>query len=255
MANAKNFLWNGAGYETWQDLIDKSQGNLVDFTERIWLNRIFGQLKDYRESFRTRGVAAMPPRPCDLPIVSAIIGAESILDFGGSSGWSWEFLKNSSPKNKVKSYVVVENATVTKFFHDACLHEDPRISCVSKEMNLDECDLCYCNSVLQYMESNREFISIVTRTKPKFVYLEDLVANEKLGDYFSLQNYHGKYIPYRFIGLNSLIEEMSDAGYSCVSMSPYLSPINGIMSKLPMDNFPEEQRIDYTLSVMFRSKH
>ena len=219
------------------------------FSGEHWLTRITQQLSDYRDEFRQHGIA-MPPRPSCLPLVCAMADPSRIIDFGGSSGWCWDYLKNSLPALRISSYCVVETEAVVDFMIRSGIHVDP-VSYSSLSGCIDSFDLLYCNSVLQYFGSNGLFLSLVKRSDPKYILLDDLVAKGD-DDFFSVQPYHGCAMPVRFIGLKRLLQELSDSGYVEIARYPYASPIGGVVKPLEMGNFPGKNRIRYSLSVFLK---
>jgi putative methyltransferase (TIGR04325 family) len=171
-----------------------------------------------------------------------------IIDFGGSSGWSWDYLRNTLRQQAVSSYVIVELDSVCSYMKASHLH-DEIIEYCSVDAPLAGCDLLYGNSVLQYFESNAPLLSLVNRTTPSYIFLEDLIAADD-EDFYSMQPYHNMAIPYRFIGLECLLKDMATLGYREVVRFPYLSPVRGVMSPLPMSNFPDKLRVRYAQSIL-----
>lgn len=162
---ALNFIWDGL-YTTWETACDraKSTKNMGGggLNSSRWLKRITKQLSDYKNEFRKYGMA-IPPRPCNLPLICAITNPRTIIDFGGSSGWSWEYLKNSLPKNRIDSYCIIETKKVVDYMEMLGVHKAP----VIYKTHDDEkgcCDLLYSNSVLQYLKSN-DLLLYITKKK------------------------------------------------------------------------------------------
>jgi len=102
---------------------------------------------------------------------------------------------------------------------------------------------------LQYFSSNEPLLSLVQRTEPNYIYLEDCIAKGEK-DFFSTQKYYDSIIPYRFIGMNKLLKELT--GYEEVVKYPYSAPILGVMAPLEMGNFPEANRIRYAWSILLK---
>jgi hypothetical protein len=119
-------VWRGL-YSTWDEACNaaKNYGGEVFSSER-WLERITKQLLDYREEFRQYGIA-LPPRPSNLPLVCAMISPATIVDFGGSSGWCWDYLKHTWHSHTISSYIIVELARIVEYMTKARLHEAPVI--------------------------------------------------------------------------------------------------------------------------------
>jgi len=192
----------------------------------------------------------MPPRPSNLPLICAMTNPSTIIDFGGSSGWSWEYLKNTLPNHKIDSYVIIETHFVVKHMKNSNTHAHP-VSYKSQSDSLKCCDLLYCNSVLQYFPSNEALLSLVKKTGPRYIFMEDCIAKGNK-DIFSTQKYYDSSIPYRFIGLHKMLKELS--GYKELVKYPYSAPINGVMAPLKMENFPAANRIRYAWSILLEKK-
>ncbi len=244
-------VWNGP-FQTWHAACGAAtQQNAADtaFSSERWLRRIADQLIEYRKESLRFGIA-QPPRPCNLPWVCALVSPSSIIDFGGSSGWAWDYLKDTVPGQNVSTYAIVELEAVVRYLQDSKLHDNV-ISYHLLEGPLEPCDLLYSNSVLQYFESNQQLLSLVARTVPEYVFLEDIYAKGE-DDFFGTQNYYGQAIPSRFPGLGKLRKELSCMGYHELAHCPYAAPIHGVMKPLPMENFPEPNQLRYSLSVLFK---
>jgi putative methyltransferase (TIGR04325 family) len=245
------YVWNGI-YPSW-DAACRATGEIGAESRggERWLRRITQQLADYRSELGKFGIA-MPPRPSSLPLVCAAHGTSAIVDFGGSSGWCWDYLQSSFPGNTVSAYVVVESEEVVAYMRNARLQQAP-VSYVTIDDAPASCDLLYCNSVLQYFGSNTPLLSILARTGPGLVLLEDLAATGD-EDFFSTQAFRGGAIPYRFLGMGKLLRELASLGYVESVRFPYASPVLGVAKPLEMDNFPPERRLRYTSSMLLARK-
>jgi putative methyltransferase (TIGR04325 family) len=251
---SSNYIWNDI-YPTFEDAISTVKaigGDLNGLSSEFWLQRITKQITDYRNEFNQYGIA-MPPRPSNLPLVCAITRPISIVDFGGSSGWCWDYLKNTSlySSSRLSSYVVVETEDVVNYMKKSGIHESP-VNYITLKDSVDNCELLYCNSVLQYFESNAPLFYLIERTKPQYIFLEDLVVNGE-DDFFSIQSFRGSVIPYRFLGLHKLINELACLGYEELVKYPYASPVLGIIKPLEMGNFPEAKRLRYSQSILLKN--
>lgn len=243
-------IWNGV-YATWPEACGAaaraSQAGAAFDSER-WRQRITRQLLDYRAQVQRDG-AALPPRPCNLPLVCALTTPASVIDLGGSSGWCWEYLEDSLRLHSIRSYVVLEIAPVVEHMIGAALH-GPAVSFQTVDGPLESCDLLYSNSMLQYLESNELLLDVIERSAPAHVFLEDLLAQGK-DDVFSVQTYYDRAIPCRFLGLHRLIAELGALGYRERVRTPYASAVLGEIKPLPMDNLPEKSRLRYGFSILF----
>lgn len=237
-------------YPTWDEACKaaKAVGGEGLGGER-WFQRITQQITDYRDEYRQYGTA-MPPRPSNLPLVCAMTNPGAIVDFGGSSGWCWDYLQSTLPKHKVSSYVVVETDEVVNYMKKSGIHNAP-VNYLSLNDPFDPCDLLYCNSVLQYFGSNAPLLLLIERTTPQFILLEDLVVKGE-DDFFTVQSFRSSAIPYRFLGLHKLLRELSHSGYIELVQYPYSSPVLGVIKPFEMSNFPEAKQLRYSSSILLK---
>ena len=191
----------------------------------------------------------MPPRPSNLAHLCAVLRPKSVLDFGGSTGWCWDLLKNSIETEFITRYQVIEHPAVIDFVKTRKFHTDKKILYTGAG-EAQKSDLLYANSVLQYFQDNIAFIELVQRSRPRYILLDDLVVNRRAEDYFGLQEYYGDKIPYRFIGLAPFIESMKAIGFEVLCETAYLSPIAGVIDEFPMENFPPKLRIPHSSSIL-----
>jgi len=244
---AADHVWEGV-FSTWAQAqaAARAIGGL-GLGGDAWLRRITQQLTDYRQDLRVHGVAR-PPRPSNMPFVYALTRPSTIIDFGGSSGWCWDYLQECCPRHAVTSYRVVETSEVVSYMTEAALQAAP-VGYQTGEEAVGAADLLYCNSVLQYFGSNQPFLSVVERAQPKFILLDDLVAGPG-EDFFTTQRFRGSAIAYRFLGFQTLLDELAAHGYVEVARQPYDSPVNGVVAPLPMGNFPQARQLRYSSSVL-----
>jgi len=175
----------------------------------------------------------LPPRQSNLALVVKLTNCQKILDFGGSSGWTWEFLKNSIQKNKIRNlkYEILELKEISEYIQKKKLHDD---------------QLRYIN-----FKDNNYFLGVIDKSKPNFILLDGLVAKDK-NDFFTVQTFYDSLIPFRFIGLQKLIIELKKRGYSPLYNSPYFSPINGRLGPYPMNNFNRKYRLRYAITILLK---
>ena len=249
--NDKHFIWNGL-YDSWSEVCSVSNIdiNKNSHNRKYWFNRITQQLLDYRTEYK-KNIFSMPPRSCSLPSLVSITNSDSILDFGGSSGWCFDYLKNTIHDNFLDSYQIVETESVVNFMKKSLLHSFPVLFSTINEA-IKSCKILYCNSVLQYFESNSSLIYLINKSNPEYILLDDLVAVKN--QFFTLQNSYGVNIPYRFIGLDNLLKDLFSEGYVELCRYPYPSVISGVTKKFDMDNFPKENRINYSMTILFKKK-
>jgi len=245
------YIWDGI-YATWEDACRVSRLKGVNgHGDRRWLERIVKQIQDYRNEFSQYGIA-VPPRPSSLPFVCSFVNPCSIIDFGGSSGWTLDYLRNSNRMLSVTSYIVVELDQVIEHLKGVGV-SDSVVDYRTLRDEFQKCDILYSNSVLQYFDSNAPLLRLIEQSTPNFVLLDDLVAKGD-EDLFTLQANYGSAIPYRFLSMSKILGQLEELGYQELMRSPYASPILGLVKPLEMSNFPVEKRIRYSYTVLFKRR-
>ncbi|RLS97967.1 MAG: hypothetical protein DWI13_03575 [Planctomycetota bacterium] len=119
------------------------------------------------------------------------------------------------------------------------------------DASLSNFDLIHAASSLQYIEHWQDLIEKFSSLNPQYILLEDLVVKGE-DDFFSVQSYRGSAIPYRFLGLQKLLKELSSSGYKELVRYPYVSPVLGVIKPLEMGNFPEENQLRYSQSILLK---
>jgi putative methyltransferase (TIGR04325 family) len=150
----------------------------------------------------------------------------------------------------VSSYTIIETQEVVDYMKRAVLQNAP-VRYQTAEEPLEVTDTLYCNSVLQYFGTNDVFLSLIERTQPEFILLDDLVAGNAK-DFFTVQLFRGSAIPYRFLGLQPLLSDLEAVGYFVLTRHPYAAPIKGLVAPLPMPNFPPSKQLRYSSSVLLK---
>lgn len=134
---------------------------------------------------------------------------------GGGSGWVFATLGDYI-KDKIENYQVIENEEMCEFFATKFSNEKISFSTVdSLEKNhlFDNTDILYLNSVMQYFENLEYFNVVVDSYSPEYILIDDLVVSPT-DEFFSLQEYYGEKIPYRFSDINEVKSSLSERGYT-----------------------------------------
>ena len=149
--NKKNTIWDGI-FEINEKPEDVGEGFLSD----RWLERLTEQLNKYRNEIRVNK-ESLPPRPSDLPIIVSLINPHKIVDFGGGSGWGYDYINNTADTHSIDEYIVIETPAVCRYLQQKKIHKDP----VVFDSNLDKnnkIDLLFTNSTLQYIHDDGVFL-------------------------------------------------------------------------------------------------
>jgi putative methyltransferase (TIGR04325 family) len=238
-------VWEGV-YSTWDEAAANAVGG--GFSAERWITQIVAQLSEYRAQLAS-GAYVPPPRPSTLPALCAMTRAQSVVDYGGSSGWTWDYMRAAMPDNPVKRYHIVENGDLVRHFRSHAVHDDPVSYSTASEF-ASHADVLYSNSVLQYSPDNSEFLSLCERAEPRYVLLDDLFAGP-FPTFYSIQIYYEHRIAHRFLDFGELRGQLEARGYRLALDQPYLSPIRGVVGAKPMDNFPPDHRLGYARTACF----
>ena len=150
-----------------------------------------------------------------MPFIASILDVKKIIDFGGGSGWVFETL-GDSVKEKIEKYLVIENTESCEFFANKYFGEKIQFSTVvdlEKNNLFHSVDILYLNSVMQYLESLDQFNILVDFYSPEYILIDDLVVSPA-EEFFSLQEYYGIKIPYRFSDIDKIHSSMSARKYT-----------------------------------------
>ena len=241
-------IWEGV-YQTWQEAAASAVGK--GFSGQRWLDRIVQQLEDYNIDRKKYGNLALPPRPSSLPMVCSLTNPESIVDFGGSSGWVWYYLKECIVDILVTKYNVIENNEICQHFTNLNYHVDQPINYFTYQNFSGNCDILYTNSALHYIKDDKIFFRLIEKTKSKYLLVEDFLGGD-FNDFFSTQIYYDDRIPVKFRNKKNFISDIRDLSFELLLSKDYITSIRGKIQSFPMSNLPEKNRVRYGETLLFK---
>ena len=194
---------------------------------------------------------ALPPRPCSLPLLCCIVKPESIVDFGGSSGWVWYYMKECIPNLSIKKYDIIENNEIFKHFKNLNYHDSQPIHYFTSDKYESNCDILYTNSTLQYIKNDEVFFHLIEKTTPKYLLVEDFLGGD-FDDYFSTQIYYDDRIPVKFRNKKNFINNIRDLSFELLLSKDYITSVRGKIQPLPMSNLPEKNGVRYGETLLFK---
>lgn len=200
---------------------------IAPFDSDRWMTRQYEMLASARKGIY--------PRPSNLPKLAAHINSKFILDFGGGSGWTAELVADVGEDN-FESYVVLEIPSVCREF-SRVFTPNSGVSFISSVSDVpysmaSHTDILYSNSVLQYFPDNSKLVEIVSSLSPNYILLDD-VQTSTSETFYTLQNYYGISIPYRFSNFEQFVKTCLDLGYELQQKSDFSSPIaTGMVSQI-----------------------
>ena len=188
------------------------------------------------------------------PVVAMMLDSKknlNILDFGGGLGIGYMTLAESIPdySKKIK-YSVVE-------LPDICdqgrkLHKGWGDVTFLRELPASGAyDLIHSASALQYVEDWKALLKKLASYNPEYILLSDVFAGG-FSTYVTLQNYYGSKIKHWFFNVDEFISFFSSIGYTLTMKSYVNSRRLESDDILPMENFPEQFRLQQTLHLLFK---
>ena len=252
-SRASNAIFHG-NFPDWNSACNASEIHQVNqdginpttaYDSDRWLDR--------QRNFLKEAKVGHTPRPTNLPLLAASVGAGSILDLGGGSGWTSELLFRE--KNQITRYVVFELPRVCQEFqrefgNDSGISFSGSVEDISKS-EIRNLDILYCNSALQYFPDNTTINNLTSILYPKWVLLDDFITSSNM-TFFSLQYYYGSYIPYRFTSLRDIEKTFSELGYELIVKSEAHSPISSSWEMKIEGDHKFESNIGPSFNLLFR---
>lgn len=237
-------IFNGI-YNSFEEAVVQLRG--AGFSSIDWLEREQHRFLTYRELCSLK--VAPPQKICNLPFLVALSGVKSIADFGGSTGWAWEYLKSSGTARTIEKYFIVELEASCRYF--ASLHTRPVEYLTS--LPLDEhIDVLYTNSMIQYIADDENFFEILRNQRPTYVLIDDFLGGP-ISDFFSIQTYYDSELVVKFRNAQNFVQRIISLDFELLTSTPYVNPILGRIQSFPMENFPTDNRIEHPITLLFRS--
>ena len=249
------FIWEGV-YGKWEDAPEKEGA----FASSRWLNSVATQTTDALKELQQENQfisCITQNREYLLPLVISMLIKEGaklkVLDFGGGLASGYLLAGASSGSVDGIEYHVVEGTELCDRSHQ--LFSDEKNLQFHDEIPLDigSFDIIHASRSIQYVDDWRGLLSTFAELEPRYIVLAGVLAGD-IEPFVSVQNYYGFKIRVRFLNLQDLVGEMDKLGYSVIYKSYHLSERMGRAGPLPMDNFPEDRRIEHPCQLLFKCK-
>lgn len=248
-------IWEGV-FSSFSEAANSSIG--PGFSGAVWKDRQAAVMQECVTALKFK--ESIPPfhkqrSACLPPVVAMLLSSRNkvkILDFGGGLGIGYAVLLEAIPcASKRVEYCVVELKPVcdeAKWFSS-----NQSIQFVHDLPTNAEFHLIYSSSAIQYVEDWRGIVKLLADYGAKYLLLSDVFAGDIPG-FVTLQNYYGSRIPHWFINLDELISVAAENGYDLTMKTVSTSRRLGADDRLPMDNFPSEYRLDYSLHLLLQAR-
>ena len=187
-------IWEGV-YKSWSDA--SKSASSPGFDSGRWLNVSKAKLLEFRK--KTADYTCVSPtsnRDCTLPKVFSTAQCfdknfKTILDFGGGFGTHYELIKHCLKEETNIEYHVIETE---KNVEEAVKWSDSEVRFHSEINSSIKPDICYSNSVLQYMADWKDVIKKFVALEPKLILLDDFPGGD-IQEFVSIQNYYEHKMP------------------------------------------------------------
>jgi putative methyltransferase (TIGR04325 family) len=173
-----------------------------------------------------------------------------ILDFGGGFGIGYMTLAESIEKSQQRiDYTIVEVPEVCisgqELFPENVLRYESSLP------ENESFDLVHSASALQYIENWKGILERFAGYNSQYILISDVFAGN-IPTFVTLQNYYDSKIRHWFLNVDELISTFQLLGYELIMKSYVSSRRNGVEDILPMNNFPEQYRLDQTLHLLLK---
>ena len=236
-------IFNGV-YNSFEEAVIQLRG--AGFSSVDWLERERNRFLTYRELCSLK--VTPPPRVCNLPFLVALSGAKSIADFGGSTGWAWEYLRSSGTARTIEKYFVIELEASCRYF--ASLHTRP-VEYLTSLPPDEHIDILYTNSMIQYIADDESFFAILRNQRPTYLLIDDFLGG-LISEFFSVQKYYEHQLVVKFRNIPRFIEGIVSIGYELVVAVPTVNPILGRITQLPTSNLPLKNQSGWPMTFLFK---
>ena len=247
-------IWQGV-FSSFSEAANSSIG--PGFSGVVWKDRQAAVMQEIVTALKAKKPIPLFHKQritCLPPVVAMLLSScrkVRILDFGGGLGVGYAVLLETIPFASERiEYCVVELPPVcdeAKWFSS-----EESIQFVHDLPTNEDFHLIYSSSAIQYVEDWRGILESLAAYGAKYLLLSDVFAGDIPG-FVTLQNYYGSRIPHWFINLDELVSVAAENGYELMMKTVSTSRRLGADDILPMNNFPPEYRLDYSLHLLLRA--
>ena len=168
----------------------------------------------------------------------------NVVDFGGGIGVGYYYLRQNLNANL--NYTIIE---IPSFIKNIKRYQEKEINYRSKILPT-KIDIIICCSVFQYVDDWKKNLTSLLKHNMKYVFFADMFLGN-IKSFVTLQNYYESKIPHWFLNFNEFNEFMKNNGYKLKLKKKMITKRLNFDTKISMDNFDQEDRIPYTLNLLY----
>lgn len=186
-----------------------------------------------------------------LPLLIAALPQQkvTVLDYGGGLGETFLNCLELAPKAELNYHVfdLVESMEQGKsVFKKLELVRNCNIEFCETLEHVNNIDILYFGSVLQYIENYSEKVSSLLDKQPNYCFMTDHFFGSHPTYVTSQVNMPDRRMPYLIIQLEEIISLFASKGYDLIYNSTNYQPFHNF------DNFPEKYRVQSSCNLLFK---
>lgn len=250
----RDHIWEGV-YKSFTEVPARDEG----FHGGTWRNNSLEKISALLEASQAdRFVPSVVAFNASLlPLLTALVneqmGKVTVLDFGGSLGFTYVPVTAGLIRKDSLEYLIVDNPIICEA-GERVFQNDKRIRfCTELPRDVEKVDIVHLGSSLQYVDDWRGLITELAHYRPQYFLFTDLLAGD-IPTYATIQNYYGSKIPCWFLNVHELVSAVTNEGFELLLKSTYLNTYLGKQQECPQDNFPQELRLGNPCCLLFSSK-
>jgi putative methyltransferase (TIGR04325 family) len=252
-----NSNWNG---NFWSGIYNKFSDVPVDssfFEEKLWIekniNKVQSLLNDFKKEENSGDLSLTSDYLLPYLISFSYSNYENILvlDFGGGIGSTYLNLMSLTPMKQV-NYSIVENRSTCEI-GNKLFEEFSNVYFFEKIPGNKKYNVSHFGSSIQYIDDWKSFMCNITNLTSDYIVFTDLTAGD-VPTFVTSQRYYGKSIPVRFFNEKEFVRHLNENDFELIFRSNFRGYYLNKDQVLPMNNFPVENRLNFTLQMVFKRK-
>jgi putative methyltransferase (TIGR04325 family) len=215
-------------------------GCLSENSDSIWINNKFLLYEERRLE-----KLFAPSHKVQPPIISLFLNTLSkyttlsVLDWGGGTGYVWFSIYKSLLYKSSINWTVLDNKSLQGIGQNFSANTNIQIDYTSCQ-DLQNYNVLYINSALQYVLSWKELLSSLLQCRPEYLVFESLYSSP-LSSFTVIQSLYGSSTPCNFIHSSEFIAFIESFNYQLLHYSVNHKASNILISNF---SFPSSE-LDY----------
>jgi putative methyltransferase (TIGR04325 family) len=239
------YIWKGM-YKSYKDVPVKGKS----YNEKIVASETAGYTKSLVDELKTQRQIPyhVNGENTFLPLLATMVLEKNkklnVLDLGGGMGVGFISLLSCVGEIKNLNYFIIETPAMCEF-GTQIFQADNRVQFLTDFPDkLNDIDVVYINSSLQYFENYADILNRLAGYKPEYFLFIKFSAGE-IPTYATEQiNLRNTTCAYWFFSVDEIVACMQGLGYSL----KYKSALDRIYNQ---DNFPQEYRVGKACNLLF----